>query len=516
MLLASNQFTQDSQAKMRPIYWSAMISFFKNLIPTIDFFTIGVSSIGGSDLIKGTGDVVQEWDKYVYDDYSSRIIGFDITRENDKFLGGSILSMADVYINNYDDYFTPGKGSAISDFILPYRPIRLYSGFRNEALQNFIGVTEKMPEIDDRSKTVSFHCIDFLQQIFNKSLDEAVIYQNKRVDEIIASILEDIVGLATSQYNLDVASVTIPFCFFEKGSTVGDIFRKLCQADIGNLFLNEDGVIRYEGRNSNISLTSVFHFDESNILELKTKEQDEVINVVEVISNVRTVLANQKFWEMSLPVVVPAGGTAEIWADFTDPVTTVDTPVYVTSATTSLYTTNLNEDGSGATGDANITVQSISNFSTSSKVVFANSGGVPVYITTLELWARPAKVTNQIYIRETDENSILKYGELVHKIENDYIQDESTAISIAKVIIGDNSEYGEIVEIEVRGLPQLQIGDKVDISYGVKSGQYTIEKIITKLRDNALIQVLTLTDREPRQYFRIGISSIGGTDQIGL
>ena len=143
---------------MRQLFWRCFISFLKTYTGAASFFTIGSSLIGGPDLIKGNGAAVQEWDKYNYDDFTGRVIGFEYTREQDPLLGGATLSIADITLHNTDDYFTPGSGSAVDGKVLPYRPIRLSAGFKNEDVPAFIGLTEKMPKLDDKAKTeVSFH-----------------------------------------------------------------------------------------------------------------------------------------------------------------------------------------------------------------------------------------------------------------------------------------------------------------------------------------------------------------------
>jgi hypothetical protein len=490
------------------------MSFLKTYAAGVTFFTIGDSLIGGTDIIKGTGAVVQEWDKYDYEDYTNRVIGFEYTRELDKLLGGSILAIADVSLNNHDDYFTPGSGSAISADVLPRRPIKLFAGFKDEQVPVFIGLTERMPDLDDKSKVAKFHCVDFMQEIFNTPLDTATLLENKRTDEVISTLLQA-AGLTTSQFTLDTGFNVIAFSYFEKGAKLGDALRKLCQSELGSITMDEEGRIRFINRTNWNTNAQVWEFDKSKIIDLKTAKQDALVNVVEVKSNVREVLANQKFWELQAPIVVPANSTVEIWADFTDPVTGVDTPLYVTGATTSSYTTNLASDGSGATYDASISLSSIDVFANSAKMVFANSHATtPVYITSLELFATPAKVVKKIYVREEDATSVAKYGEITIAIENDFIQDESTATSIAKIILADNSSYGETLEITVKGVPQIQIGDVVQVTTDNINQTYYVSKVVGKMVGARFIQTLTIVKKTFQSYFRVGISLIGGTDKI--
>ena len=63
MQTANATLQAGSLASLRELAWGVSFSFDKTLLPGTSFFTIGVSLIGGSDFIKGSGDVVQEWDK---------------------------------------------------------------------------------------------------------------------------------------------------------------------------------------------------------------------------------------------------------------------------------------------------------------------------------------------------------------------------------------------------------------------------------------------------------------------
>ena len=206
------------------------------------------STIGGSDIIKGVGDVVAEWDKYQYDDYSYRIKSIEVTRQEENF-NSTTLAQADLVMENHDNYFTPNRGSVIDEFILPYRPIKLAGGFGAESVPQFVGLTEKMPTVEEKSKTISFHCIDFMYSLFNRPLDQAVMYQDMRTDQILAALLVAF-GISPTQYQFDVGFNIIAFAFFDKGSKFGDVVKKLMQAEMGR-FYDVDDVVLLAGLNVN-------------------------------------------------------------------------------------------------------------------------------------------------------------------------------------------------------------------------------------------------------------------------
>lgn len=513
MQTVSDAFETIAGSSMRRLSWKLLASFLKDYDTDIAFFTVGESLIGGTDVIKGLGDVVQEWDKYSYEDYTSRIIGFEYTREVDKALGGATLAMADLTLENHDQYFTPKYGSAISDYILPRRPVKLFAGFKDENIPIFVGMIEKMPNV--KKNTADFHCVDFLQEIFDIPLDESVIYQDYRTDQIIAELLQDHAGLATNQYSLDTGLNIVGFFFANKGDRLGDILRKLVQAEMGSILMDENGVIRFINRINWNTNPEAWTFTDADILESSVPNQDNVVNVVEVKSQVRDVLASQKIWELFEPTAVPAGGTVEIWADLEDPTPTIDDPEYIATATSSAYSTNYQSDSSGEPGNADIALDSITKFSTSCKMVFSNAGAKQVFITGLDLWGTPAKVVNEIYVREEDASSVGEFEQQVVTIENNYIQDESTARSIANIILIDNAEYDDTIEITVKGVPHLQVGDLVRRTNDYSDQTYYVQKIVGKISgSNGFTQTLTLVNKAFETYFRVGISTIGGADKI--
>lgn len=500
-----------SQGSIRKLKTNLLMSFPRVYQPSVQFFTIGVSLIGGTHIIKGDGSVVSEWDKYQYDDYSSRVKSIEITRTEEE-VNSTALAQADIVLNNFDNYFTPNRGSTIQNFILPYRPTKLYGGFGTEALPQMVGLTEKMPTIDEKSRTASFHIIDFMYSLFNRPLDQAVLYQGMRTDQILSALMI-LAGISPTQYSFDMGYNIVNYAYFEKGTKFGDAVKELMEAEMGRFYMDELGVIRFKNRQNFLS-SPVWFFNERNIINIETSKQDDIINVVEIKADVREVQANQKVWELQSVQRVPANSTLDVWADFDDPVTQVDVPLYILLATTSLYTTNKASDGSGDPVNTLFSLSATQLFSTSYKMTFTNTNSFDVYVNTLELFAKPAKVVKQVYVRQTDPVSIAKYDERVLTIENNYINNESDATSKAIILLSDNSTYQNQFVLTVKGNPALQIGDPVNVSVFGSAGSYVIKKIVNRWEAGRFNQILTVKKKVFVQYFTVGISTIGGTDVI--
>lgn len=523
MQLVSGNFAGAAVAgQRRKLAKRLVMSFLKTYTPGTSFFTIGVSSIGGPDIIKGTGGVVQEWDKYNYVDYSKRVINMEYDREFSLDPNiPVILGMADLTLDNSDDYFTYNNpNSPINGYVLPQRPIKMYMGFDNEMVQVFAGVTDGMPTFDEASKTVKFHCIDFLYSLLNTPLDNDVILVNQRTDQVVGNLLQ-FAGMSAAQYVADVGSVTIPFFFAPKGSVLSDSIKQIVQAELGRLYMDENGMITFENRSNwaNNHNSILGRIDRRNTLSVDTPNKDDIINVAVVKSNARAVQAKQKIWEQTSASLIPAGGSLDIFADISDadgalPVTAFDAPVYLTSAVTSLYATNTVQDGSGLAVTTGMSVV-VTPFSTSYKMTFSNGNSFPVYITQLEVWGTPAKVTNRLYIRQENTASTAIFDEKLVEIDNDYIQDNGSAVSIASIILADLAQLNTLRRGKIIGNPAYQIADRFNFSDQVVTRPVFLTRIngLFNLNDG-FVQNVTIVERTINKYFTIGVSSIGGSDKI--
>lgn len=526
MQSVSSNFTTRTSASVRPLNWSFAISWTKEYDPDIDFFTVGSSRIGHGNILKGVNDVVQEWDKFDYIDFSERVIRIEYNREADPPLSALTLATAEITLDNSDDYFTPGnEDSEIFGYVLPRRPVRVQIGFGTEVVPIFVGVTEGIPIISEREKVARIRCVDVLSSIINKPLDEAALYQDMTSSEIISELLQTHGGLLESQINIDLGTITIPFAYFESGSKLGDALQQIAEADLGNISCDEAGVIRFQNRINWIDNTKVWQFDRDSVLEMQTPDDEKIINVVEVFSNVREVQANKQIYELGAPVEIPAGGSAVIFANFEDddgalPVTSVDSPSYsATPISASFYSTNAEIDGSGDAMDSDISLDSTSIFSTAYKLTFSNTAGVPVYITALVLYGTPAEVVQNIYVREQNDDSVGTqdgFDERPFRLENNYIQTEANAQAIADLLIEDRGTFLDQREMLVKGVPQLQIGDVVGYNDDKMNNNYFVTRINGMLdSQTGFRQFIEMSERTFTTFFRIEVSEIEGDDVIG-
>lgn len=511
MQSVSAQFAQLAQADMRPLKQRVMMSFTKDFDPNVAFFTIEQSAIGGIDIIKGNADVVQEWDKYEYMELSDRVLHVNWQNETEPYLSIT-MPTADVTFDNSDNFFTVGSGSAVDGYVLPKRPIKIYAGFGNEAIPVFVGLTRGSPIIDNNYKTATFTCIGFLSSLMNKPLGSTVMLTNVRADEALEALFNS-VGISSNQLDLGVGLGTIPFLYFEKDTTLGFAIEEIIERENGRLYMTEYGVITFRNRQT-YNTDSVYTFNPyTNLNDYVQRDESNVITVVEVRGKVRQVQPLQLVYKREYAAIeIPPSSTLEQWVEFSDPVTTLTTPVI--DGVSSRYTVNTSADGSGGSS-TDVVVDSIDLFSTTAKITFENLSANTLYVTSLYVYGTPAAVVENIFVRVGDEDAIDKYDEIILRVDNDLLQSSSAARSKAISLLDDYMNFGEALRIEVKGTPALQIDDTITVNYFGYEKDYKITRIQGSISlPGKFTQIIDLRHFERAIYFTIGLSAIGGDHPI--
>lgn len=510
MLGVPTGFTAEEKDEVRNIVGSAQVSWKKQLNSSARLFTIGVSTIGGNDMIASAGEVTSDWNNYYYFDESDQLLGMNYERKLQEPIGGISQAVAEVELDNITGRYTPrymGGSGELFTAMLPRRPIILNAGFNyngiDQMIPQFVGITTKNPETSIRERQTRLEAADFVNYLSNKFVDNESMFTSLRSDQVIENILSGL-GFATAQYDLDTGINLIPFGIFKKGQKFSDIINQIAQAEYGHFYQDEEGRLRFENRQhwDSSPYTDVQRvISTSMVIDAKAPNLDHIINVVEVKAKPRAKQPNQLVWKLSSSIEVPASSTITQFIEFDDPMLSVDAPVFVG---------NTQSDGNGTDATSSLNV-GIYAFTTSAKLTITNSSSSPVFITAMTLYGRPAKVYTDIYYRQEDDSSVTAYEERPYVIENDYIQSESWAESFAQMVLNDYAEPENLQEITIRAIPELQMGDLISWQgrywriFGIKS---RIDKSI------GFVQDLTMLQRTITSYFRIGISTIGGTDSI--
>lgn len=526
MQAVDQSFKDAAAAAQRHLSWGLLIAFDKTVDENVDFFTIGTSEIAGPDMIKGAGDDVTFFDKYIYGEYSDFLIDFSIDRKIGMYPWGTFKAMAHARLDNTSKKFLPGFDNDIGDKIKPARPMKLALGFDGDTIQKFTGFTHR-PTNSFVSRVTDIRAYDAFDFI-DEFTSELGPFEDAYADDIMEAILFEM-GFSADQFVLE-QSLQRPIGFLNpRGKLAGQIFRDLCEAEQGLMFVDEHGIIRFWNRQHIATNQEVmFELDYSN-MEDGIESTTQIVNDVIVRATPREVQAKQKLWELSSAEKISGNSTKEIFIDFSDedgalPVLEHDSPEHaLDGASTSVYTTNENDDGSGLNraGDINLINEEL--FGETLMLEFENTSSSPVYITTMDIFGVPAKVRTTIEERYRDQDSIDTYGRNPENngatitIENNYIQDPSTAVSAGYILVNDYAEPGAALRVPHFGKPHLQIGDYGEVT--IKDTGEVKLMVVTGIVDTldqtgGYSQELHLEERQLVTYFTIAESEIGGDDKI--
>jgi hypothetical protein len=521
----SANFTTKTSAPVRDLTHGVLVSWLKSINPAYQYFTIGQSKIGGPDKIKSSGTAaITFFDKYQYSDESVNATRWAVSRKLSQYPWGMVMAQADIELRNTSKRYMPGFDGTIGAYVdKTARPVKISVGFDNEPIMQFVGYTNQ-PTSSLQSRTTTLTAFDALSYLNDYVIQNIGTLVNYTFTQILTAILTE-AGFTSTQYSLDV-SLQQPIGYIAlKDKQAGPILKQLVEAEMGLLFVDENGIIRFWNRQHlNNSASIVYTFNYSNMRNIEW-DSSPVINDVQVVSKPRFEAPKQKLWENASAIRLDPGVDNLVVADFRDddgslPVTSVDTPAYITGATTSYYATNLNEDGTSEDdGSGYVTLSSASVAGDSYIMHFANSGPYPVYITKTALFAVPAKVVAAESNHYIDQTSIDNYGRnptgngVPLVLSNDFVQESSTANSIAYTLLQEYKTPRKRLKCTVFAVPQLQMGDYVNVV--IDDTGETLPMFVLAITNKLelggnLVQDLQLEQRTVKRYFTIGQSAIAG------
>lgn len=507
-------WTAEERDSVRKIVQSTQISWHKQSTLGNKAFTIGVSLIGGNDIIGANPGAIGSPSNYKYFDESAYVTRLSWERGLNMPTGGLTEALAEVSLDNTSGRFTPrymGGNSELYTAILPGRPITINAGFNyngvNQILPHFAGVVNKQPAVDINERLVTIQAGDYIDYFQNKYVDKDIMFTAQRTDQVMTTLASQL-GMNTAQYDFDTGINIIPFGLIPVGSKFSDIFGSLAEAELGHVYQDETGVFKF--RNRQWGSSSPFNtvqriISTSQVISAQAPNADHIINVVEVNAGVRTKQPLQVVFTLSTPLELTALGDNELLISFDDPILQLITP------TLADWVANVISDGSGADITSKVSLKSIDVFAQAAKLVFHNTSSLGGFLTSLTLHGRPAKVSYDLYYRAQDDSSVTVYNEQPLQINNDYISDPTWVRSLTQMILNDYSNPENLQVITIRAIPELQLFDLVSWQ-----GRYWR---IYNIRDNVdpsvgFTQELSILQRNITTYFRIGISTIGGSDKI--
>ncbi len=532
MQITSSGWNSVVNSSYRPLNTGVLVSWNKTVASGINYFTIGTSLIEGIDIIRGDAGStnVSFFDKYQYGDYTSKAKNWSVQRDIGQFPFGLIMAQADVEFDNTSGMFLPGVDPTIGSGILPNRPLKISAGMNQDNLQQFTGFTGQ-PEISITDRTLKLHAFDVMDYLNNYNFvsTSGTTFSGTLTNITTASAISyclGILGFNANQMALD-ASLQSPVYYVNiTDRKFGQVLQDLIYAEQALLFSDENGKINFWNRqhfNTISGLGSRFTINYNNAISIQYSNTP-IINDVTVNAQPRQVSNGiSAIWSLPSAVVIPANGNVTVFANFSDsdgqlPVLSVTLPIY-NNVGNSYYTL----DTAVANASSFITITSTYLFGTSYKIIFANSNAANISLTGMVLYGSAARVIANISQNYTHNTSVDLYGRNPSNngvslvINNDYIQDASSAQSLAYGIVEQYHNPNSHYDVEIFSNPALQIGDfgTIDPSgSGVYKNVWITGKTDKLSPGGNLTQLLKLEERTIIRYFTINVSMIGSSDSI--
>lgn len=438
------------------------IAWNKSVDSTIDFAVVGTSTVGGKDIVQGNLTVFTKPDAFKYIEETVNALKIETERILEEPLGGIAYAQADFTLDNNSLRYSPNINSTVGTALAPKKPVKIYLGLKiggvDRSIPNVYGLTG-MPVENKNNRTVGIHCFDYIK-FLDETYLESTMYTDQRSDQIIRDLLVNEAGFSTDQIVLDTGLNIIPFAWFEKGTSIGNAIRKVCEAEEAVFYQDEQGLLLFENRRRS-RLTPfnapVWTINPEDILLWEEDPNPILINRATVKSNPREVQATQEIWRDGITEEIGPGATKEVWASFDDPVSAITTPVASTD-----YIANSASDGSGSvlTSDISIVVTS---FAKDAKLQITNNGTMLAYMLITRLRGTPAIVTSKIEEIYEDDSSVSKYDRHELIVENDFINNSSFADYLAQALVDKYKEPRKRLLLTVPAIPTLQLRDMVRV-----------------------------------------------------
>ena len=488
------------------------------------FAEVDSSLVDGRHIVKGYGDAVTEWDKYLYTDETQNLMYYEFVRDAGWPLNEVVKSRGSVALSNTSRRYLPhdtpfsGEEDFIGDHIKAGRFIRVHAGYGRDIIPQFVGITERpVNSVSWMDTKINF--FDVIEYLEGKELDGALL-QNKKGDEVIKHILDEL-GFTEDQYDLSESLNMIPFVNIKGGDKALDIIRKVCEAENGRFYADEHGILKFENRfrlafEPYTESQYTFNYDNSIIESIL--EPTEVINKAFITAYPREVQANQKVWDFTGGEMVRVSSSVTIWADIFDDYGDLPcTNIYEwTNGSYFLATDKELGDGTDVTSDFTVTEFSVLGGSTV-KMTFRNDGSKTSYINEIALFGTPAKVKTEIEYETPDADataSIAEFGVKAYELRNDFIQSENEARGLGRTLVYTNKDPKKSIEIKVKGIPQIQIDDQVTVQEGTTEEELECYIIrIEKLADG-YNQRLILKERVIQSFAIVDTSLVDGDDVV--
>jgi len=358
-----------------------------------------------------------------------------------------------IKLRNDDRRFdADNENSPLYQLLKPNRRVRAWLGVDHGTeemvpLGTFWATEWQAPE-DSVVATVTGR--DRLELLRKSTYQSSQVLQNKTLAELAEMVLQD-AGVFSGEYDIDIAlgGITVPYAWFEPASH-REALRLIAEAGMATAYADRENIIRIEpfaggGAIAELEIGADQYFRADN-----PARYGEVANEVIVETQpLRPADTASEVYRSNEAVNVPAGQGVTMTVYYNE------RPVI--EAVASLE------------GATNTVIQGATYYGWGAEIVLDNPGPAAENVIVV-IEGKPLNVINQERAVARDEDSILDLGVLRYDLANPLVQTRQVAQQLADLILTTVSNPRRDIELEWRGNPALELGDRISS----KGGEFAV------------------------------------------
>ena len=361
----------------------------------------------------------------------------------------------EIVLDNTDRRFSPENASgALYDNVKPFRQIKIVATYGGASYSLFRGYIKRItPHPTLASKVAYLEAVDGFE-ILRLSRIITALFEDQLTGALIGEVLDE-AGWPVARRTLDAGQDTVPWFWVDDRVLAITPVKQLAESERGLFYFDGAGDAVYEDRHHRMKgahRVSQWTCD-NEMVDLSYDYADEsIFNDIRVRAFPRTVAAALVVvWTLNEIPQLLAGEEVTYWASFSDPDTEIPSPCkdVETPAATTDYTANVQEDGGGLDKTAQIGI-SFTAFAESAKLVITNNDADAVYLTKLQVRAKPLTAYNPVRAREEDATSQDDYYRRVLTVDLELQSSITTAAGYAKYLIRSRKDPVPKVSIQIR------------------------------------------------------------------
>jgi len=287
---------------------------------------------------------------------------------------------------------------------------------------------------------------DRMELLRKSTFQTSQVLTNKSLYELAELVLQD-AGLSSNEYviDTDLQSIVVPYAWFNPVSH-REALRRIAEAGLAAAFQNRDGKIQIEsflitGDEPVLEITEDDYFPPLRA----PSRQDQVANEIIVDTQpLRPAAVAEEVYRSNEPITIPASSTKTVTAFYNQP------PVIEAQA-------SLDSPPAG------VSITEATYYGWGASIKIQNTTGTDAHVTLI-IQGKPLTVQGKERVIVRDEASITENGVLTFEFPaNPLVQTLSQAQAIADTLLASVKEPRRDIEVDWRGNPALELGDRVTV-----------------------------------------------------